>query len=49
MNILFFIKPKKETAYIYTHNTIRQALEKMKHYKYSLLPVIDRTGGMPER
>ncbi len=44
MNILFFMKPKNETAYIYTHNTIRQALEKMKHYNYSMLPVIEKSG-----
>lgn len=44
MNILFFMKPKNETAYIYTHNTIRQALEKMKHYNYSVLPVIEKSG-----
>lgn len=44
MNILFFMKPKNETAYIYTHNTIRQALEKMKYYNCLALPVIDRAG-----
>ncbi len=44
MNILFFMKPKKETAFVYTHNTIRQALEKMKHYNYSELPIIEKSG-----
>ena len=44
MNILFFLKPKADIAYIYDHNTLRQALEKMKHYGYTAIPVIDRAG-----
>lgn len=44
MNILFFLKPKNETAYIYSDYTVRQAVEKMKHYGYTAIPVIDRDG-----
>ena len=44
MNILFFMKPKVDTVYIYDHFTLRQALEKIKHYGYSAVPVINRTG-----
>jgi CBS domain-containing protein len=44
MNILFFLIPKSETAYIYSDFTVRQALEKMKHYKYTAVPMIDRDG-----
>lgn len=44
MNILFFLKPKSEIAYLYDHFTLRQALEKMKHYGYTAIPVIDKEG-----
>lgn len=44
MNIAFFLKPKAETAYLYSDYTVRQALEKMHHHGYSAIPVIDREG-----
>lgn len=44
MNILFFLKPKGDIKYIYDHYTLRQALEKMKNYGYSAIPVIDHDG-----
>lgn len=44
MNILFFLTPKSEVAYIYDHETLRQVLEKMEHHKYSALPMINRQG-----
>ncbi len=44
MNILFFLKPKVDLAYIYEDSTLRQALEKMKHYRYAAIPVINRDG-----
>lgn len=44
MNILFFLKPKGDIAFIYDDFTLRQALEKMKHYGYTAIPVLDRTG-----
>lgn len=44
MNILFFLKPKSEVAYLYDDYTLRQALEKMEHYKYSAVPIINRHG-----
>lgn len=44
MNILFFLKPKNEVAFLYEDYTLRQALEKMEHYKYSAVPVINRKG-----
>ena len=44
MNVLFFLKPKLSVAYIYETNTVRQGLEKMKHYGYTAIPVIDREG-----
>lgn len=44
MNILFFLKPKSEVAYLYDDITVRQALEKMEYHGYSAIPVIDREG-----
>jgi CBS domain-containing protein len=44
MNILFFLKPKVDLAYIYDDYSMRQALEKMKHYGYAAIPVINREG-----
>ena len=44
MNILFFLKPKSELAYIYDYHTLRQAMEIMEYHKYSSVPIIDREG-----
>lgn len=44
MNILFFLTPKSEVAYIYTDDTVRQTLEKMEYHRYSAIPMINRNG-----
>ena len=44
MNILFFLKPKSELAYIYDYHTLRQALEIMEYHKYSSVPILNREG-----
>ncbi len=44
MNILFFLTPKNEVAYIFEDDSLRQALEKMEYHKYSAVPVINRRG-----
>ena len=44
MNILFFLKPKCDTAFIHDDCTLRQALEKVKHHGYTAIPVLDRKG-----
>lgn len=44
MNIAFFLKPKVSVAFLYSDFTVRQALEKMRHYGYSAIPVIHRDG-----
>ena len=44
MNILFFLTPKSEVAYIYEDESLRQALEKLEYHKYSSIPMISRTG-----
>jgi len=43
-NVLFFLLPKAMCAFLYDDYTIRQALEKMEHYRYSAVPVINRQG-----
>ncbi|WP_042272987.1 CBS domain-containing protein [[Clostridium] dakarense] len=44
MNILFFLTPKSEVAYIYEDYTMRQALEKMEYHRYSSIPIISKDG-----
>lgn len=44
MNIAFFLRPKLSVAYLYNDFTVRQALEKMRHYGYTAIPVINRDG-----
>lgn len=45
MNIAFLLTPKSKVAYIYEDNTLRQALEKLRHHGYSAVPVLTREGG----
>ena len=44
MNILFFLKPKSELAFIYDYHTLRQALEIMEHYRYTCVPILNKEG-----
>ena len=44
MNILFFLSPKSDVAYIHDDESLRQALEKMEHHKYAAVPVVSRQG-----
>ena len=44
MNILLFLTPKKDVAYLFDDFTIRQALEKMEYHRYSAIPIINRKG-----
>lgn len=44
MNILFFLKPKSELAYVYDYHTLRQALEIMEYHKYSSVPMLNKEG-----
>ncbi|MEI7884546.1 MAG: CBS domain-containing protein [Clostridia bacterium] len=43
-NIFFFLLPKSEVVYLKPNATIRQALEKMEHHRYSAIPLIDDEG-----
>lgn len=45
MNILFFLTPKSDVAYIYDNDTLRQTLEKMEYHRYMAIPIIDHDNG----
>lgn len=44
MNILFFLTPKSEVAYIHDDDNLRQALEKMEYHKYTAVPILTKQG-----
>ena len=44
MNILFFLTPKDELAYIFDDYSLRQTVEKMEHHRYTSIPVLSREG-----
>ena len=44
MNILFFLTPKSEVAYIFEDETLRQTLEKMENRKFSCIPILTLDG-----
>ena len=44
MNIMFFLKPKREVAHIYDDDTVRQVLERMEYHRYSCIPMLNRQG-----
>ena len=43
-NILFFLKPKSEIAYIKVEDALRQAIQKMEYHKYSSIPMLNKEG-----
>ncbi len=44
MNILFFLTPKSEVAFIENTFTLRQILEKMEIHRYSAIPILSGNG-----
>jgi len=44
MNVLLFLTPKSETAYLQWDCTIRQALEKMDYHKFTVIPLLNEEG-----
>lgn len=44
MNILFFLTPKEDVAYIQETDTLRQAMEKMEHRGYTAIPLLTEDG-----
>ena len=44
MNVLFFLKPKGELAYIYDDCSLRQGLEKLERSGFTAIPMINKEG-----
>ena len=44
MNVLFFLTPKSEVAYLKDEWTLRQGIEKLEYSGYSAIPMIDKEG-----
>lgn len=44
MNLLRFLIPKSQVAYLEESATVRNGLEKLRHHGYTALPVISKTG-----
>ena len=44
MNLLFFLTPKQDVAFLYEDFTLRQALEKMEHHGYAAVPLLSTEG-----
>lgn len=44
MNILFFLTPKSEVAYVCTDTTLQETLDIMEQYRYAVIPMIDKKG-----
>lgn len=44
MNLLFFLTPKSEVAYVYDDDSLSLALEKMEYHTYTAVPVLSRQG-----
>ena len=44
MNVLFFLTPKTDVAYVSEDDSLRQVMEKMDYYKYSAVPILGEDG-----
>ena len=44
MNILFFLTPKRDVAFLYEDQNLQEALLQMEQKKYSCIPVLTREG-----
>ena len=44
MNILFFLTPKSEVAYVDENDSLLQVLEKMEHHGYAAVPLLSSGG-----
>ena len=44
MNIAFFLTPKADVAWVKTTSTVRQAIERMHHYRYTAVPLLTPEG-----
>jgi CBS-domain-containing membrane protein len=41
MKIAFFLTPKADVAWVPNTSTVRQAIERMEHHRYTAIPVLD--------
>lgn len=48
MNILFFLTPKVDVGYVYSSDTMGEAIEKMLKYKFTTVPVLNEVTGRYE-
>lgn len=44
MNILFFLTPKKDVAFVEDTDNLRQILEKMQYHGYTAIPLLTESG-----
>lgn len=44
MNILFFLTPKEEVAYIEEDDTLRQVIQRLEFHGYSAIPLVSKNG-----
>ena len=44
MNILFFLTPKNDVAFIYSDSNLRDAIDLMEAHGYSALPILTKQG-----
>lgn len=44
MNILFFLIPKSQVAYVQNTFTLRQVAEKLRYHHYTAIPILDDKG-----
>jgi CBS domain-containing protein len=44
MKIAFFLTPKAEVAWVSTASTVRQAIERMEHHRYTAVPLLTPDG-----
>ena len=48
MNILFFLTPKVDVGYVYSSDTVGQAIDKMLRYQFTTVPVLNEVSGRYE-
>ena len=48
MNILFFLTPKVDVGYVYSSDTVGQAIDKMLKYQFTTVPVLNEVTGRYE-
>lgn len=44
MNAIQLLTPKSQVAYLFDTMTLRQALEKMEHHRYTCIPILNKEG-----